>query len=360
MLLTPNLHGGGAERVLINLLRSFDRRRLAPRLVAADLAGPLVKQLPQDADVADLGVRRIRYVLPKLVGEINRSGPDVVLSAFERMNFALLMAKPFLRNRPRIVIREVNLPSRSLAEYGGSRRRLYQALYRKLYPGADLIIAQSERMREEIMAFAGVGPDRVVTIHNPIDVAAIGKLSDRPSPYAETGGAGCNVAAVGRLEFQKGFDLLIRAFRVFLDRRPGSRLYLLGEGSLRAELSGLAASLGIGEFVHFVGFRDNPYPYIRHADLFVLPSRYEGFPNVLLEALACRANIVAADCPSGPREILSREEYGLLVPPNDPDGLAEGMLRRANDAAGRSSGYARAMDYDCSVITGKYEQVLIG
>jgi len=116
--------------------------------------------------------------------------------------------------------------------------------------------------------------------------------------------------------------------------------------------------LGIGSHVNIAGFQENPYPYIRYSDLFVLSSRYEGFPNVLLEALACKAKIVAADCDSGPRDILLKPEQGLLAKPDSVVSLAEAMLRGVNDPHLGSQGFARAMDYDCSQVTCLYERAL--
>ncbi len=357
LLMTPNLHGGGAEKVMVNLLNSFDRQRIEPIFMTAELKGPYTRLLPADLEVVDLGVSRIRYVLPKLIKEINRIRPDAILSTFERLNFSLLLAKPFIPKATKIVIREVNLPSRTLTAYGAVRRKLYRQFYRRLYPLADRIVAQSDQMNREIVAYSGVRADKVTTIHNPIDVGRIAALSETANPFA--GCSGLHIVSVGRLEHQKGFDLLLRAFKQFHERYPQSTLHILGDGSLKDELTQLAAELGIGEQVRIAGFQPNPYRYIRHADLYVLSSRYEGFPNVLLEALACRAKIVAADCDSGPRDILLKPEQGLLVEANSADSLAAGMLRAMEDPLLGSGGYARAMDYDCPRLTCLYEQALI-
>lgn len=357
LLLTPNLHGGGAEKVMVNLLNHFDRERIQPVFMAAHFSGPFTKLLPKDVETIDLGVTRVRYVIPKLLAEINKSKPDIILSTLERLNFALLFAKPFIKHKTRIVIREANLPSRTLNMYSSVRKLFYRNMYKKLYPLADHIVAQSNTMKREIVEYADVNENRVTTIHNPIDVSAISYLSCQSNPFE--GGAGKNVVTVGRLEHQKGFDILIQAFHTFNDRFPGSNLYILGEGSLHNDLLQLAESLGIANRIHFIGFQENPYIYIKNADLFVLSSRYEGFPNVLLEALACNAKIVATDCESGPREILSRPEYGLLVPTQNVLGLANGMIRACNDEKTKNEGYLRALDYDCRKITELYEKVLI-
>jgi len=356
LLMTPNLQGGGAEKVMVNLLNSFDRNRIEPVFMTAELKGPYTSLLPADVEIVDLGVSRVRYVLPKLVKEINRIRPDAILSTFERLNFSLLLAKPFIPKATKIVIREVNLPSKTLMGYGSVRKTLYRQFYRKLYPLADRIIAQSDKMNKEIVAYSGVGADKVTTIHNPIDVGVISALSGVGNPFE--GRSGIQIVSAGRLEHQKGFDLLVQAFKLFHDRYPQSTLHILGEGSLRGELERLASTLGIGSHVNIAGFQENPYPYIRYSDLFVLSSRYEGFPNVLLEALACKAKIVAADCDSGPRDILLKPEQGLLAKPDSVVSLAEAMLRGVNDPHLGSQGFARAMDYDCSQVTCLYERAL--
>ncbi|REE57514.1 glycosyltransferase involved in cell wall biosynthesis [Paenibacillus taihuensis] len=357
MLLTPSLQGGGAERVMVNLLKHFDRERIEPVFMTPNFSGPYTKLLPKDVEVIDLGITRVRYMLPKLLKEVNKAKPDVILSTLEQLNLALLLAKPFIRRQTKLVIREANLPSKTLHAYSSYRKWIYHTMYRRLYSQADRIIAQSDMMRSELLAFTGVQESRVKTINNPIDIDAISQLTRGPNPFLGTSGK--NIVSVGRLEYQKGYDLLIQAFKLVTLQHPNSNLYLLGEGSLRSELAQLAESLGIARNVHFAGFTENPYLYMKHADLFVLSSRYEGFPNVVLEALACSAKIVSVDCESGPRDILSRLEYGLLVPRENISALAEGMLRGLQDEQIGSNGFVRAMDYDCRKITELYEKVLI-
>ncbi|MCM3630989.1 glycosyltransferase [Paenibacillus glycanilyticus] len=357
MLMTPNLHGGGAERVFVNLLKHFDRERIEPVFMTANLTGPYTKHLPTDVEVIDLGITRARYMIPELLKVIHKTKPDVILSTLEQLNLSVLLARPFIRRQTKVVIREANLPSKTINSYSFYRKMIYQSMYRRLYPLADQIIAQSELMRNEILSFTGVQGSLVTTINNPIDIKTIAKLSNEPSPFSSRSGK--NIVSVGRLEYQKGYDILIQAFKRVSLQYPDSNLYILGEGSLQEELARLAASLDIGEQVHFVGFTENPYPYMRHADQFVLSSRYEGFPNVLLEALACNAKIVAADCDSGPGDILCRSEYGLLVPVENAEALADGMIRGLCDPHIGSNGYIRAMDYDSRKITDLYEKVLI-
>jgi glycosyltransferase involved in cell wall biosynthesis len=357
MLMTPNLYGGGAEKVFMNLLKHFDRERIEPVFMTANLTGPYTKLLPTDIEVIDLGVTRARYIIPKLLNTINNTKPDVILSTLEQLNLSLLLARPLIRRKTKVVIREANLPSKIINSYSSYRKKIYQLMYRRLYPQADQIIAQSELMRNEILTFTGVHGSRVTTINNPIDIKTIAQLSSEPSPF--TSRTGKNIVSVGRLEYQKGYDILIQAFKQMSLQYPNSNLYLLGEGSQQAELAQLASSLNIAEHVHFVGFTENPYPYMKHADLFVLSSRFEGFPNVLLEALACNAKIVAADCDSGPGDILSSSEYGLLVPVENAAALADGMVRGLSEPHIGSKGYTRALDYDSRKITDLYEKVLI-
>jgi glycosyltransferase involved in cell wall biosynthesis len=167
-------------------------------------------------------------------------------------------------------------------------------------------------------------PARNRVIHNPIlskedaivPLRHLGKINEIGKELV--------IASAGRLSFEKDYATLLHAFaRVSLDR--ACRLVIYGEGSMRKELESLAANLGISHQVRFPGFISNLREALRQADVFVLSSRWEGFGNVLVEALACGCMVVSTDCPSGPREILAGDKYGLLTPVGDPNALAKGI-----------------------------------
>lgn len=358
LLLMPDLTEGGAQKVLVNLLKHFDRSRVDLIFVAANLIGPIVKELPEDIEVINLEVKRVRNVIPKLLKTIRTIKPDVIMSMFERMNFALLLLRPFIPKKTQIVIREVNLPTKTMYHLTSSKKRIYKMMYSWLYPKANRIIAQSDIMRTEIIKVAGVNENKVVTIHNPVDIKGVNQQAGHINPFDRS--LDHNIVAVGRLEYQKGFDILIHAFKLLSERLPNANLYLLGSGRLLHELRQQAIDLGIEHQVHFLGYIENPYPYIKYADIFVLSSRFEGFPNVLLEALSCGVKIISVDCESGPRDILSKLEYGVLVESQNADKLAEGLFRGLNDDTIGRNGYSRALDFDSDKITRQYEKVLLG
>lgn len=357
VLLIPNLAGGGAERVVVNLLRHMNRQLIEPILMVVDLSGPYVSTLPPDIQVVNLRAGRVRYALPKIVREINRLQPDAVMSTLGYMNLAVLAVKPFLTSRPKLIVREANTPSKSIQSLPFFKKKSFTGLYRRLYPKADVIVTQSEGMRADLLAFLpDVLPEKVVRIYNPLDVDIVVREAEAFHPYPDDK-LGKRIVAAGRLTHQKGFDLLLHAFQKVVHVFGDARLQILGEGSLKEELSRLATALGIGDRVVFEGFQHNPYPYIKHADLFVLSSRWEGFPNILLEALACGSKVVATECQSGPKEILGDNSYGLLVREECAEALAEGMIAVLNEGVSFRSGLDRARMFDAAAIVKEYESL---
>jgi glycosyltransferase involved in cell wall biosynthesis len=175
-------------------------------------------------------------------------------------------------------------------------------------------------MADDLTEHFGVPRARIVTIYNPLDRKRIAaRARSAASPFAGHG-PGPQLVAIGRLDPQKGFDLLLRAFPELLESEPGAELWILGEDMWahqrnRQGLAALADELGISGRVHFEGYVENPYPYLEHADLFVLSSRYEGLPNVLLEALSLGCPVLAVDAPGGTREIMELSgQLERLVP----------------------------------------------
>jgi glycosyltransferase involved in cell wall biosynthesis len=216
-------------------------------------------------------------------------------------------------------------PEPDLRLCAGRFRRVKQLLLRRAYRTADRIVTVSDGVRQAAIAFYRLPPELVVTIHNPLDLERVQLLGAGPVPDWEP--ERFHVVSAGRLHAQKGYRHLLFAMHDLVHRRGLTRLLLhvLGQGPQLAELQGLRTKLDLTGHVRFEGFQPNPLPYFRRAQVYCLPSLYEGLPNALLEAIACGTPVLATDCPSGPREILDDGRLGRLVPPADALALTDAI-----------------------------------
>jgi glycosyltransferase involved in cell wall biosynthesis len=239
------------------------------------------------------------------------------------------------------------------------RARLVPGLARRLYGRADAIVAVSRGVAEDLARLTGLPRERIDVIYNPIVTPALRERAEEPLTHGWFADAEPPVfLAVGRLAPQKDFPALLRAFaRVRQQRR--ARLMILGEGDERPALEELARSLGVEADVALPGFVPNPYPYLRAAAAFVLSSRWEGLPGVLIEALACGTRLVATDCPSGPREILADGRHGRLVPPGDEEALGDAM-RAALDEEFPPPPEEACRPFEPDAVVERYLEVLLG
>ncbi len=307
LITLAHLSAGGAERVALTLLRRLSRDRFEIHLALVRREGRLLADVPPDVPIHDLGARRVRTAGPALIRLVRRLRPDVVYSTIFYLNHYLLLLRPLLPRGTKLVIREGITVSSALETWRSPW--LWSLLYRTSYRSADRIICQCDFMREDLATRFRVPRSRMITVYNPLDLDEIQVRADAaPNPFAEKG-AGPHLVAAGRLSPQKGFDTLIRALPALHRLHPNAELWVLGEdrtadGSMRRQLEELSLAQGIGDRVHFTGHQENPHPFFKHADLFVLSSRYEGLPNVLLEALGCGCPVVALDTPGGTREIM--------------------------------------------------------
>ncbi len=355
LFLLPSLAGGGAERVVATLLRELDRERFAPMLAVVDgRDGTWRAELPDDVPVRDLACRRVRDALPRVVALIRRERPDVVFSTLSHLNLALALVRPLLPAATRCVARE----SIVLGEAVDRMRRpaLWRAAYRRLYPRFDAIVCQSEDMRRDLVERFGIPPAKATTIHNPVDAGRIRRLAgDAFPPPAHDPGRIALVAA-GRLVPQKGFDVLLEAIALAGDARM--HLTVLGDGPLRCALEAQAATLGIASRVRFAGFDPCPWPAFARADAFVLSSRYEGFPNVVLEALACGTPVIAVPAPGGLDEIAAATGGVRLAADLSAPALAQALR---DFAATRGEPVRIDLDaYGLRRIVARYEALLGG
>ncbi|SDH36849.1 glycosyltransferase [Roseospirillum parvum] len=286
VVVLPSLAGGGAERVALGLLAEATRAGLAARLIT--LGGPhtLADLVPSGVAWRDLGRPRLRQALPGLIGELRRCGPATVFSTFGHLNLPLLAARPVLPRGTRLVIREANLPSLSLHRVPVPG--LFGRLMGLLYPTADCVVASSRLMADELQARFRVPPGRLEVCPNPTDVRT---LRAAATPPRRAPGPGLRLVAAGRLTRQKGVDRLIP----LLGELPAdTHLTVLGEGPEGPAWRALAERLGVQARIEWRGFAACPWPWLAGADALVLPSRWEGLPNVVLEALACGTPVVAA------------------------------------------------------------------
>lgn len=357
LILINGMGGGGAERVVSTLTEYFVRQRgheVELMTIHGGDAYPLpVGTRPRRLLTGRLCVGPFKLLALPLVAmefawRVRRAKPDLVLSLLVRSNLVNVMSAMLARRRPVILSERVATDH----HYRGSRPsdRFMLRLIATLYTRADRIIAISEGVRESLSRI-GVPGDLVQVIHNPQSVDTIHRQASSPRRPPGSGDRFA-IVTVGRLEPQKDHQTLLRALALAAERVP-VHLTILGAGPLEQELRAVAAHLGISHAVEFGGWTENPFEVVAGSDLFVLSSRWEGFGNVLVEALACGVPVVSTDCESGPREILEDGRYGLLVAPGDPSALSDAIVRVATDpdlaARLREGSVARAKQFDVAL-----------
>ena len=368
LCLGVDLEGGGAERAQVVFLRHLDRELFAPKVVYLRRSGPLLTELPQDISIRflfDTNVlpssslrkpKNLLYVFNHLSRHIREA--DVVFVMIEGGLTYLGVTLAQLMGKPVITWLEVNW-----SDMLKDRANWHRWISRRIYPLAHGIIAVSKGAADDLCAFAPGACSRIRVIPNPIDLALIYRKAKGPTPEWVEGWFDKPVAvAVGRLHRQKGFDLLISAFAQAVEAGMDWKLLILGEGAERVRLERQVAALGLQARVRLPGFVSNPYPFMRRSNLFVLSSRYEGLPTVLIEALALGLPVVSTDCPSGPREILG-DQYPFLVPVENPQELARVLIQamKAVEAGAMNSReyVALAKAYDAPKVTREISELII-
>jgi len=319
-LVLPSLVGGGAERVFLDLARGLLARTIEVDVVTVRAEGPLRQMVPPEASVQVLGVDHVAFSVPALVGYLRRRKPDAVISAISHTNMACVAACRLVRPRVPLMVTHHNHLSTAAGHAVARRDRWMPRFIRRSYPLADRIVAVSEGVADDLARTARLPRSTIEVAYNPVLFPQLTAAAEAPPshPWA-TEKDGPLLLGVGRLHQQKDFATLLRALALLPEQ---FRLIILGEGDERQRLERLAEDLGVAHRVAMPGFVDNPYPYYRCADVFVLSSRWEGLPTALIEALAFDGAIVSTDCESGPREILAGGRWGRLVPPGDPEALA--------------------------------------
>jgi len=342
-VIVPSLILGGAEASLAKTASIIgevvDRLDV---LVLADVESPLLAQLPPGALLHVMKGRssanpllwmKVRRILKQLK-------PDVLIGWSIYANFVAVIASQRLPIR-RLIVSERNYVPQMYARsrVRGVLRKIVLLLIRVLYQKANVVTANSQASVRFLRHFIGKGPT-FIELPNLIDMDFVNDYARLPPEVMPKPVEGPKILAIGRLVHQKGFDLLFEALALIRRTHPWTVL-LVGDGPESKRLRELATKLGIEPAVQWIGAVNNPFPYYRWSDLVVVPSRFEGFPNVALEAMACGRTVICADCKSGPREVTAAGQYGVLVPANNVQRLAEAIVGWSlNEPAREAMGHA--------------------
>lgn len=392
-LLLNSLIGGGAQRSILKLADAFARQGLrVDLLLAKGEEGPSTRWIPADVRVVRLprsSSWRGRYLalkadptgahvavrpvigspklptaaayLSSLTAYLDRVRPDALITSEPYFNIVGIWARGLARAPTRLVVTERNALSTRLDLHRHRRRwrwRYLPPLIARLYPQADAVVAVSRGVGADLTALAGLPPQAVATIYNPVVGPELVEAARAPLDHPWFApDAPPVVLGVGRLSAAKDFPTLIRAFARVRQHRE-ARLIILGEGRERAALERLVRELQLWDVVALPGFVHNPAAYMARARVFVLSSLHEGFGNVIAEALACSCPVVSTDCPSGPAEILDGGRYGALVPVGDHDELARAVLRTLDDPPERDLLRARADAFTIERAAERYLELL--
>jgi glycosyltransferase involved in cell wall biosynthesis len=350
---------GGVERMMLNLCEGLiSLGHPVDLLLIKDRSRYLTTAHP-DIRIVKLRASHALSALPELVRYLKRERPAALLAAKDRANRIAIAARMLAGAPTRLGVRMGTHVSASLEGKPRIVKALWRSMIRFFYGRADEIVGNSRGIVEDLSAIAGLPMARMTVIPNPVVTDRTAALAARPvsHPWFVEGGPPV-ILGSGRLTRQKDFPTLIRAF-ARVRRRRACRLVILGEGRDRAKLECLAGELGVAEDVDLPGFVDNPYAHVAKASVFALSSIWEGAPNVLVEALALGTPSVAADCPSGPAEILAGGRYGRLVPPGDAEALAGAIVETLENPPDGEMVKDAVVEYSMAASSRRYRDLLL-
>jgi glycosyltransferase involved in cell wall biosynthesis len=357
-LIIPQLRGGGAQRVFVNLAQAFVERGLEVDFVVFRAEGPLVAEVPAVARLVDCAASNLGSAIGGVFRYMRREQPAAAMTTLREANVIGPLVRRLTGMRTRVVIREANTLADTLSAKQPLRDAVLSRLMRVSYGYADRIVANSQGTAADLIRFGLAGPENIEVIPNPVVTPQLLHAAAEPLDhpwFAEA--APPVIVAVGRLVKQKDYPSLLRAIQL-LRKSCNARAMILGEGPERAHLECLVAELGLGDVLALPGYVRNPHRYVARAAVSVMSSRWEGFGNVLVEALAVGTPVVATDCPGGPAEILDRGRYGTLVPVGNPGSLADAIAQVLLEPPNRAALRARAACFSVDAVAPRYLSAL--
>ncbi|MDO6818168.1 glycosyltransferase [Zobellia sp. 1_MG-2023] len=307
VFLLPSLWGGGSERVFLNLCKHLDKNKFDVTLCLLKKEGEFLSHIGSNPSfqIHDLGVSRVRYSILPIVKYLRKVKPDVVISTLGHLNAILSAISFVIPKKVKLIGRESNIVSMS------NHNKITLLLYRYFYKNFDKVVVQSNDMEVDLKKVVkNFKENQIVKINNPVDLDSIVKAKDTANALLPKDKI--NLISVGSLTHQKGYDILLKSFARFHNKNK-YHITILGRGKLLDELNKLAIKENVDKNVSFIGFKPNPYEYIAQSSIFISSSRFEGFPNVVLEALTCDVPVIANSYKGGIDEILNKPILGKII-----------------------------------------------
>lgn len=352
----PSFRIGGAERFMINLINNLDDLKFEKALLVIDGEGPYQNLVKDNVKVFDLKQKRVSKSRKDIINVVNEFEPNFIITTLVHLNLTMLSLSKKFKSKPKIFVREATNIMRFFGSGNFMKKTAYKVGINLLYKRAEKVILQCNDMRANFAIDFNIAQDKLVTIYNPVDVDYIIKKSEEQIGDIFIDENHLNLISVGRLSNEKDYPTLIQAIKILKEQNylPNIKLNIIGDGPNKGSLQELIEKLNLAKDVNLVGFKDNPYKYIRRSHIFVLSSKIEGFPNVLLEALVCGIKVVSTDCETGPKEILLNNKYGHLCEVGNPKVLAETIIKSYNHANISGNRYK---DFSISKIIDEYEKI---
>lgn len=348
--------GGGIERMTARLSHGLVKSGIQVDLITSP-ESPHLWQMPSETRIIDLKAPTLYMSLFGLVNYLKKEKPDVLMSADHYQNEIALLAKIISRVNTRLIISERNQLSKTASNATRLKNKLAPLFARFLYPYADAIVAVSQGVAKDLAKTVKIPLSSIQTIYNPVISSEIIEMSKEPIDHTWfNSGQIPIVLGVGKLEAQKDFLTLIRAFAK-VRQQIQARLVILGWGPDRPKLESLIQELGLQDDIYLPGHVKNPYAYMANASVFVLSSAWEGLANVLIEAIAIGTPVVSTDCESGPSEILANGKYGYLTPVGDSDAIATSILQVLEGNPKQKADAEWFQQFDVNTATQKYLHV---
>lgn len=317
---------GGAERVTVTIGKNLNKDKFEVSFCSVGVGKNTIADfIPSDYAIDQIKTKNPIKQIYGLYKKIKNEKPDIVFASVININTKLLMLKPLFPNLKFVIRSDNNF---------GYFSKIHQWMIKLTYKHAQKIIAQTQEMKEGLIQGAKINTNKITVFQNPVDTSYIEeKIKNAHSPFSNNGNY--KIVASGRFAPAKGFDILIEAFHLLKKCTTNIELFIIGqtggdENLVYLNIKRLIDKYKLNDCIHCVGYKSNPYPYIKHANCFVLSSRAEGLPNVLLEALYLHTPIAATKCIPIISRLIHEGEHGFLAEPENPESLAEAMKKCLN------------------------------